>query len=101
MNDSLTVAVDDFLAYKRALGRKYLTEQATLHLLVDFADEHGIVGLHELTGPLLEPFVASRPRRRARSFNHLVGVLGGFLDWTVVQGRLQPSPLQRVRRRET
>jgi hypothetical protein len=25
MNDSLRVAVDDFLAYKRALGRKYLT----------------------------------------------------------------------------
>jgi integrase len=101
MNDSLTVAVDDFLAHKRALGRKYLTEEATLRLLLNFADDHGIVGLHQLTGPLLERFVASRPRRRARSFNHLVGVLGCFLDWTVVQGRLPVSPLQRVRRRET
>jgi integrase len=101
MNDSLRVAVDDFLVYKRALGRKYVTEQATLRLLVDFAEDHGIVGLDELTGPLLERFVASRPRHRARSFNHLVGVLGTFFDWTVVQGRLPVSPLQRVRRRET
>ena len=101
MNDSLPVAVDDFIVYKRALGRKYLTEQATLRLLLDFADDHGIVGLGELTGPLLERFVASRPRHRARSFNHLVGVLGCFFDWTVVQGRLPVSPLQRVRRRET
>jgi integrase len=101
MNDSLTTAVGDFLAHKRALGRKYLTEEATLRLLVDFADEHGVVGLHELTGPLLELFVASRPRRRARSFNHLVAIVGGFLDWAVAQGRLQASPLRRIRRRET
>ncbi len=101
MNDALTAAVGDFLAHKRALGRKYLTEEATLRLLLDFAAEHGVVGLRELSGPLLERFVASRPRRRARSFNHLVAVLGGFLDWTVVQGRLPATPLRRVRRRET
>jgi hypothetical protein len=33
MNNSLTTAVADFLAHKRALGRKYDTEQATLRLL--------------------------------------------------------------------
>jgi integrase len=101
MNDSLVAAVGDFLAHKRALGRKYLTEEATLRLLLDYASEHGIVGLHELTGPLLETFVASRPRHRARSFNHLVAILSGFFDWAVVQGRLEASPLQRIRRRET
>jgi integrase len=101
VNDSLTGAVDGFLAHKRALGRKYLTEEATLRLLLDFAAERGIAGLHELTGPLLDRFVASRPRHRARSFNHLVGVLGCFLDWAVVQGRIDASPLRRVHRRET
>lgn len=101
MNDTLVATVGDFLAHKRALGRKYRTEEATLRLLLAFADEHGIVGLAELSGPLLETFVASRPRRRARSFNHLVGILGCFLDWSVVQGRLEESPLRRVHRRET
>lgn len=101
MNGSLTAAVDDFLAHKRSLGRKYLTEEATLRLLLDFAADHGIAALHELTTPLLETFVASRPRQRARSFNHLVGILGCFLDWAVIQGRLVASPLRRVHRRET
>ena len=45
--------------------------------------------------------MASRPRLRARSFNHLVGILGCFLDWAVSQQRLDASPLRRIRRRET
>jgi integrase len=101
MNDSLASAVADFLAHKRALGRKYLTEQATLRLLLTFAGQHGVTELRQLTPSLLDDFVASRPRQRARSFNHLVGVLGCFLDWAVTQQRLDASPLRRTTRRET
>lgn len=101
MNDSLASASADFLAHKRALGRKYRTEEATLRLLLDFADRRGVEGLHQLTPSLLDAFVASRPRTRARSFNHLVGILGCFLDWAVNQQRLEGSPLRRTRRRET
>jgi integrase len=101
MTDILTVAVADFLAHKRALGRKYRTEEATLHLLVVFADHHDVRDLNELTPSLVEAFIASRPRCRARSFNHLVGNLGCFFDWAVSQGRLDGSPLRRTRRRET
>jgi len=101
MNDNLVGAVADFLAHKRALGRKYWTEEATLCLLLAFADQHGVENLRQLTPRLLDEFVASRPRARARSFNHLVGVLGCFLDWAVTQQRLDASPLHRIRRRET
>jgi hypothetical protein len=101
MTDDLTTAVTDFLAHKRALGRKYQTEEAALRLLLAFADQHRIHGLHELTAALLNEFVGSRPRTRARSFNHLVGVIGCFLDWCVVQQRLTASPLHRTRRQET
>ena len=41
MNDNLAAAANDFLAHKRALGRKYQTEEATLRLLLAFADQHG------------------------------------------------------------
>jgi integrase len=99
--DSVAAVAGDFVAHKRALGRKFLTEEATLRLLVAFADLHDVGELDELTGPLLERFLSSRPRHRARSFNHLVDIVGGFLDWAVVQGRLEASPLQRVHRRET
>jgi integrase len=101
MNDSLAAAVADFLAHKRALGRKYRTEEATLRLLLVFAAQHAVEDLHQLTPGLLEEFVASRPRQRARSFNHLVGILGCFLDWAVTQQRLEASPLRRTLRRET
>ena len=101
MTDSLAIAIADFLAHKRALGRKYQTEEATLRLLLAFADEHEVGDLRGLTPCLLEEFVASRPRQRARSFNHLVGVLGCFLDWAVTQERLDVSLWRGTRRRDT
>jgi integrase len=101
MTDSLAAAVADFLAHKRALGRRYDTEEATLRLLLAFAGQHGVQSLHQLTASLLEMFVASRPRTRARSVNHLVGIVGCFLDWAVAQQRLTASPLRRTRRHET
>lgn len=101
MNDSLAAAAADFLAHKRALGRKYQTEEVTLRLLLAFAGGHGVNELRQLTPSLLQEFLASRPRERASSFNHLVGVLGCFLDWAVTQQRLDASPLRATRRRET
>lgn len=101
MTEDLANAVADFLTHKRALGRKYHTEEATLRMLVAFADGHGAKDLRGLSPALLDEFLASRPRRRARSFNHLVGIVGCLLDWAVAQGRLDASPLRRTHRRET
>jgi integrase len=101
VNDDLAGTVADFLTHKRALGRKYQTEEATLRLLVAFADERRVTHLHQLTPSVVDAFLASRPRARARSFNHLVGILGCFLDWAVAQQRLTASPLHKTRRRET
>ncbi|MGH9190667.1 MAG: tyrosine-type recombinase/integrase [Acidimicrobiales bacterium] len=101
MTDSLAAAAADFLAHKRALGRKYQTEEVTLRLLVAFASGQGVHDLRQLTPSLLDQFLASRPRERARSFNHLVGALGCFLDWALTQQRLDASPLRATRRRET
>ena len=81
MNDSLAAAVDDFLAHKRALGRKYLTEEATLRLLARLrrrarhrrparADRAAAGRLRrfapEAPGPQLQP-----PRRRPRLLSRL------------------------------
>lgn len=101
MNATLSSAVAAFLAHKRALGRKYRTEEATLRLLVAFANDDGVERVHQLNAELLDAFVASRPRSRPRSFNHLVGNLACFLDWAVTQQLLSASPLRTTRRRET
>jgi integrase len=101
MSTSLTIAVAGFVAHKRALGRKYRTEEATLRLLVAFCHQHDVAELEALTSSLLDAFIASRPRTRARSVNHLVGILGCFLDWAVSQQHLEASPLFKTRRRDT
>ncbi len=65
-SESIELAVERFIAHKRALGRKYVSEQRELRLLVRFAAEHGAVCLDDLTPALLDGFLASRPRQRPR-----------------------------------
>jgi integrase len=101
VSDSLESAVERFVAHKRALGRKYHSEDNELRLLVRFADQRGVHRLGELTPALLDGFLASRPRSRPRSFNHLLGVVGCLLDWAVTHELLHASPLQTRRRRVT
>jgi site-specific recombinase XerC len=101
MTEHVGAVAEQFVEYRRALGRKYISEQRELRLLVRFADRHGIHQVDQLTAVSLESFLASRPRRRPRSFNHLLGVIRGFLDWAVVQELLAVSPLQVRRRRVT
>ena len=101
MSHDLAFAVDGFLAHKRALGRKYHSEEAELILFVRFAGQHGLTEVEQITPVVIDQFLASRPRTRPRSFNHLVGVIGCLLDWTVSQQLIDVSPLQARRRRET
>jgi integrase len=98
---TLDATVDAFLGHRRAIGRKYDSEEAELTLLRRFAQLRGVIGLGQLDSGLLEDFLASRPRSRPRSFNHLLGVLRVFLDWAVAQELLAVSPLRARPRRGT
>lgn len=86
MNAGISVedAVTRFLAHKRALGRKYNSEERELKLLSRFAAERD-AGLGDLTPALLQEFLGARPRSRPRSFNHLLGVTSGLFRWAVAQ----------------
>jgi len=98
---SIVDAVTRFLAHKRAIGRKYHSEESELRLLLGFARERGVDRLDELTAALLEEFLASRARTRPRSFNHLLGVVRCMLDWAVTHELIAVSPLRARRRRAT
>jgi integrase len=99
MTETLESAVARFLEYKRAAGRKYRSEEAELRLLVRFARDHGADRIDCLTPALVDNFLASRPRNRPRSFNHLLGVARGLLQWAVTNELIQASPVTARPRR--
>ncbi len=83
-----------FLAHHRALGKRFDNEENALKLLDRFLFEHGAGNIYDITPVLLDRFLASRPRTRARSYNHLLNVLGRLFRWLVAQDVLAASPLQ-------
>ncbi len=98
---TVDAAVKRFLEQKRALGRKYQSEENELRLFLRFVEQRDRMALDEITPSLLEDFLASRPRNRPRSFNHLRGVVACLFDWAVSQQLLEESPLRTQRRRVT
>ncbi len=97
----LSEAIVGFLSYKRALGRKYETEEYALRLFDRYLFEHSITGLDCVTPELLNAFLVSRRRASPRSYNHLLGVLRRLFNWLINQGYLMQSPLCDRPRRET
>jgi len=100
-NSVLAEAMMQFLDHKRALGRRYDTEERQLLLLDRYLVEQGIDRIDDLTPELLEAFLLSRPRPRPKSYNQLLGVVRRLLDWMVIHGMLEHSPLRAKPRRET
>lgn len=97
----LAAPIQQFLHTKRALGRRYDTEESALRLLDRFLAEGPVKAPDEISAELLDSFLASRPRQRPRSYNHLLGVVDRFFDWLVNQTILERSPVQAKRRRPT
>jgi hypothetical protein len=51
-----------FLQYKRALGCKYKTEAAALHLFDGYLVDQRVVALDQIDSRMINTFLASRPR---------------------------------------
>jgi site-specific recombinase XerD len=97
----LAAPITAFVQYKNALGCKYRTEAAALHLLDGYVTERHVVTLDEIDSGLVDAFLASRPRERARSYNHLVGVTRRFFAWALMQGMIERNPVDARPRRVT
>ncbi len=92
--------ITTFLAYKRALARKFRTEESALRLFDCYLSENNIARIGDITPMMIEEFLASRPRKSPRSYNHLLCVVRCFFSWLVGQGMLDNSPV-KVRPRRT
>jgi site-specific recombinase XerD len=97
----LAPCIEQFLAHKRALGRRFATEERQLLLLDRYLIANQILSYDELRPESLDAFLLSRPRSKPKSFNQLLGVVRRLLDWMVLQEMIPSSPLRAQPRRET
>lgn len=91
--------IEQFIAYKRSLGRRYDVEEKTLVLFDDYLVENHITELQQISTKLVDQFLLSRPRSRPRSYNHLRCTLGRFFAHLVNQEVLEHNPVQSPPRR--
>lgn len=97
----LGIEIERFVEYKRALRRRYVTEEKALRLLDAFLIKRGVGSVDAITPDLLQQFLATRRHRRPRSYNELLGVVRRLFEWLVAQGRLEGSPVRAAKRRES
>lgn len=99
LRSALADPISRFIAYKRALGRRYDNEAKALSLLDRYLAEQDVPNLEQVTPQLIEAFMASRPRQHARSYNHLLGTVRRLFNWLVGQQVLARSPVLTSPRR--
>ena len=97
---ALAPGIEAFLAAKRALGRKYESDDRCLRLLDAFLVDRGIVAVEGITGEVIDAFMASRPRVEPRSYNALLGVVGRLFGWLVSHRMLDKTPVRSRPRQE-
>jgi len=88
-----------FVRYKQSLNCKYRTENAALRLLDAYLADRGVASWEDIEPSLIDAFLASRPRHRPRSYNHLRGVIYRFFQWAKVQELTRSNPVQAPLRR--
>lgn len=93
--------IEMFLAHKRSLGYRVRTSESVLRLLDGFLVEQQVDTLEAITPPVIEAFLASRPRSSPRSFNQLLGIVGRLFDWLMARDLVRRSPVQTKPRRTT
>lgn len=93
--------ISAYLQYKRALGRKFDNEEKALKLLDNYLVEQEVGNETAVQPALINAFLASRPRSRPRSYNHLLGVIRCFFNWLVTQEQLEFSPVTAESRKTT
>lgn len=97
----LAEGIQAFLAYKRALGASFLTEEYVLRALDAFLVQRQVYSTEDITPQLIEAFLTSRPRKRPRSYNHLISVVRRLFHWLVKQSFVNHFPLYLQTRQET
>jgi integrase len=97
----LAECLNRFVGYKQALNCKYRTEVNVLQMFDRYLCDRGIPDCESIDTTVIEGFLKSRPRRTAGSYNHLLGTMLVFFEWSRVQKFIKHNPVRVEPRRET
>lgn len=89
-----------YVRAKCAIGCRFAGEARALRLFDRFLVAQRIITVDAISGDVIDAFLASRPRREARSYNDLLGIVRRFFEWMMTQQMLRVSPVRATRRRE-
>jgi len=93
--------IERYLATKRALGCRFLSEDRTPRLFDRYLVDAGIATTERITGDTIDRFLASRPRQAPKGYNHLLGVVRRLCEWLVSQQVIAVLPVHAAMRPET
>jgi integrase len=97
----LAEPITQYLALKRSMGCRFMTEDRTLRLLDRYIADQGLRHIADITPECLEAFLASRPRKVPRGYNGLLSAVRRLFEWMVDQQLIAVSPLRVRPRRES
>ena len=95
----LADSIAKFIVHKRALGRKYSTEEKVFLHFDQFLLQSHIKVITEITPQIIDDFLAMHQGHGHRSYNHLFGTIRRLFAWLVLQGILPTSPVHGKFRR--
>lgn len=94
-------SIKQFLAYKRALHKKYIGQESVLRALDLFLLNRSVKSLEEVDAELLNEFFLSFRAGKARTFNGRLSIVRLLFEWMVNQDIHSVSPVRTKRQRET
>lgn len=97
----LAEPIKRYLEYKRALCKKYNSQEQSLRVFDAYLVNAGLTSIEQVTSEVVDKFLASRPASRPNTHNQLIGALRRLLEWMKSQGMLNVSVLQLRKRRAT
>ena len=90
-----------FVEVKRALGRKYATDERVLRGFDRFLLRERVSDVRDITADHVRAFLSTRTDLAPRGFNSKLAPVRRFLNWLVAQGVLETVPLDVRPRRVT
>ncbi len=94
----LAESIEQFLEHKRALCKKYKSEEPAFRALDRYLVQTGVQTIDKIDGAIVDQFFRSSASMQATTHNYRLGIIRRLFDWMVNQEQICVSPIRTKRR---